>query len=87
MKLKNLIVNAVKISAAVVLGIIIGLSPMTSFGEDVVETAMMGTSYCQHNISGDDGLATFCQITYCSHATGVGSNVGPCGSDESLPGS
>jgi hypothetical protein len=74
-----------KVAAAAILGVFIGLSPMTSFGEDVAEAALMGTSYCQHNIDGNSGVATFCQITRCAHATGQGINVGPFGSDESLP--
>ncbi|UJP64646.1 hypothetical protein [Mongoliitalea daihaiensis] len=76
-----------KVAAAVTLGVTLGLSPMMSFGEEAAEAALMGISYCQHNIDGNSGIGTFCQITRCAILTGSGSNIGPCGSDESLPGS
>jgi hypothetical protein len=85
MKEKSKIEFAVKLMLAAAFGVFLEISPLTSFGDEVPEVEIISASWCQHNINGDSGLATFCQLTYCAHAAGGGSVVGPCGSDASLP--
>jgi hypothetical protein len=85
MKLNEKFGFAAKFVSAVFLGVVLGISPFTSFGEDVPSTGLMFAQYCNHNITGDSSLSTFCQLDRCAHATGVGSNVAPCGYLEELP--
>ncbi|MFC3415468.1 hypothetical protein [Algoriphagus hitonicola] len=65
-------------------GVFLGISPLTSFGEEAPEMGMMDVNYCLHNVSGDDGLANFCQIDRCAPVTGQGTVVGPCGSGSGM---
>lgn len=82
MKVKQKFDFTAKLFSAVFLGVILGISPLASFGEDVPFTGAMFAQYCNHNIGGNDGISTFCQLDRCAHATGVGSNVAPCGNVE-----
>lgn len=76
---------AVKVIFAASLGVLMGLYPLTSVGDDSeLDSSPMDVSYCQHNVDGNSGIATFCQINRCAIVTGSGSNVGPCGSDGSV---
>lgn len=85
MKEKSKFSFAAKLILAAVFGVLLGFSPLTSFGDEVPETEMMDVNYCHHNVGGDEGISTFCQIDRCAILTGQGSSVGPCGSDASLP--
>jgi len=61
-------------------GVFLGITPLTSFGSEGASSGMMDVQYCNHNIDGNNTLSTFCKLTGCTHATGVGSNIGLCGS-------
>lgn len=81
MKEKSKIEFAVKLMLAAAFGVFLGISPLTSFGDEIPETEMMGFSYCHHNVGGSgEGLSTFCQIDRCAVVSGTGSSVGLCGS-------
>lgn len=86
MKLSNKFGLTAKLVLAVILGVFLGISPLTSFGEASESTALLGLQYCSHTIAGDSGLSTFCQLDRCAHATGAGSNVAPCGNIDPGPG-
>ncbi|GEM_PF-1190962 len=84
---KSKIGFAVKLILAAAFGVFLGISPLTSFGDEVPETEMMDVKYCHHNVGGSgDGLSTFCQVDRCAVVSGTGSSVGPCGTSPSMGG-
>lgn len=85
MKNKSKFSLTAKILFAAIFGVFLGMSPLTSMGSLSPSSNVMFAQYCNHNIRGDEGLSTFCKLTGCTHATGDGSNVAPCG-DASVPG-
>lgn len=86
MKEKSKIGFAVKLMLAAVFGVFLGISPLTSFGDEVPETEMMDVNYCHHNVMGNEGLTNFCQVDRCALLTGQGSSVGPCGTSPGMGG-
>lgn len=83
---KSKIGFAAKVILAAGFGVLVGVSPLTSFGDEVPEIGMMDVNYCHHNVGGNEGLTNFCQIDRCAILTGQGSSVGPCGSSPGMGG-
>ncbi|MDG1276031.1 MAG: hypothetical protein P8O16_02040 [Algoriphagus sp.] len=83
---KSKIGFAAKVMLAAGFGVLLGVSPLTSFGDGVPETGMMDVNYCHHNVGGDNGLTNFCQVDHCAILTGQGSSVGPCGTSPGMGG-